>query len=131
MDKQNEATASKFEVYTPEQRKADLKNLVDVQMNFGSPHEYHRGMANGLILGYSVAFEPYGAEVKYLEAPKRDEAVASEDIYKRQLEAATVCNHKKELQIIGLREQVQTLKVAISKLKAMRKELRSIIDERD
>lgn len=45
-----------------------------------------------------------------------------------QLEGATIANHKKEAQIIGLKQQVQDLKIAVSKLKAIKKELRNIID---
>lgn len=47
---------------------------------------------------------------------------------KSQVEAATVVNQKRERENIGLKKQVVDLLVCISKLKAIRKELRNIID---
>lgn len=62
---------SKYEQYTPEQRLADLKNVVDIQNSKGNfdQGEYMRGMANGLLLAWNIMGEPYGTEVIYKEAP--------------------------------------------------------------
>ncbi len=121
--------ATRAEEYTAEQRKADLKSMVETQSNFGSPHEYHRGMANGLILAYSIAYEPYGSPVKYLEEPKRDQAVACEIVgLKHQLASALAHNVKIDDQVIGLKQQIADLNTAVAKLKAIKKELRNIIE---
>lgn len=63
---------SKYEEYTQEQRLADLKNVLDIQISPGNfdVNEYMRGMANGLLLAWSIMAKPYGSEVPYKEAPK-------------------------------------------------------------
>jgi hypothetical protein len=58
---------SKFEEYTQEQRLADLKSIMETQCSKGNydVDEYMRGMANGLLLAWSIMGEPYGSDVPY------------------------------------------------------------------
>lgn len=58
---------SKYEKYDTDQRLADLKNIVDVQCEADMTDVYLRGMANGLLLAWSIVNEPYGAEVPYFD----------------------------------------------------------------
>ena len=67
MDKREEDKhPSKYDQYTFDQRKADLKNVLDIQVANAKYDEYMRGMANGLMLAWTIMAEPYGTDVKYL-----------------------------------------------------------------
>lgn len=65
---------SKYDNYDIGQRLADLKSVVEVQCSKGNydVDEYMRGMANGLLLAWTIIREPYGAEVPYFEKVKYD-----------------------------------------------------------
>lgn len=60
--------SSKFDNYDIGQRLADLKNVVEIQADNIGESEYMRGMANGLLLAWSIMREPYGQEVPYFES---------------------------------------------------------------
>ncbi len=58
---------SKYEEYTDEQRKEDLKSVLDIATDPGNLSDaYMQGMANGLILAWTIIAEPYGTDPKYV-----------------------------------------------------------------
>ncbi len=67
--------ASKSDNYDIGQRLNDLENIVEIQCSKGNfdQGEYMRGMANGLLLAWSIIREPYGAEVPYFNSPDFDQ----------------------------------------------------------
>lgn len=58
---------SKFEEYTLEQRISDLEDILKIQCHDENWQcsEYMRGMANGLLLAWSIIAEPYGKDVPF------------------------------------------------------------------
>jgi hypothetical protein len=65
---------SKYEEYNFEQRVADLKNVLGIACATGNydANDYMHGMANGLILAFSIMCEPYGKEAPFLSKPPPD-----------------------------------------------------------
>lgn len=59
---------------------------------------------------------------------KEFDMIAPADALRAKLHNAMLINQRKENQLIGLRQQVADLKAAVAKLKAIKKELRNIID---
>ncbi len=61
---------SKYDNYDIAQRLVDLRNIVEIQCSEGNydVNEYMRGMANGLLLAWSIMREPYGQQVPYFES---------------------------------------------------------------
>lgn len=59
--------ASKSENYDIATRIEDLKSVVQTQCDQDLRSEYMRGMANGLLLAWTIVHEPYGAEVPYFD----------------------------------------------------------------
>jgi len=59
---------SKYENYDISQRLDDLKDVVEIQCDPANANadEYMRGMANGLLLAWSIIREPYGSNVNYI-----------------------------------------------------------------
>lgn len=58
---------SKYENYDISQRLADLRNIVEIQCSRGNydVDHYMRGMANGLLLAWTIMAEPYGASTPF------------------------------------------------------------------
>lgn len=52
-------------------RLSDLESCVKTQLEC-SPQDddYMRGMANGLLMAWSIMAEPYGEDVQFIESPK-------------------------------------------------------------
>lgn len=106
-----------------------------------SPEYYGSADSAGLLVrNCHACHHENSSELFGSSETKRDQAVASNsevqlahvtlerDGLRRQIEAATVANQKREREIIGLKQEVSGLKTCIAKLKAIRKELRNIIE---
>lgn len=65
---------SKYDNYNIAQRLEDLRSVVEISASKGNgdANEYMRGMANGLLLAWTIMAEPYGKEVPYLTGPTKD-----------------------------------------------------------
>lgn len=66
---------SKYDSYTIAQRLEDLKVLVEHQINETNDMDYHRGLANGLLLAWYTIAEPYGANIPFLEIDTKPEGL--------------------------------------------------------
>jgi hypothetical protein len=62
--KRHEYPNRKSDSYPIDQRIADLQSVIETQCSRGNydTSEYMRGMANGLLLAWSIVVEPYGTE---------------------------------------------------------------------
>lgn len=62
---------SKYDNYAIDQRISDLKSTVEAACVPGTVDydDYMRGMANGLLLAWTIMHEPYGKEVPYFDVP--------------------------------------------------------------